>query len=120
MKNFSSLKAIISGLQSNPIYRLEKTWSALAKDKVELFEELARIFSEENNQWAQRELLIREGTAKFADTVGQNDKQLQKVFQKRLNNTGVTGFCLRVPVVAGKNFEIDALTEFPNEFSLFR
>ncbi|KAK6618978.1 hypothetical protein RUM44_003359 [Polyplax serrata] len=88
LKNFSSLKAIISGLQSNPIYRLERTWSALARDKLELFEELARIFSEENNQWAQRELLIREGTAKFADTVGQNDKQLQKVFQKRLNNTG--------------------------------
>ncbi|KAK9510138.1 hypothetical protein O3M35_004984 [Rhynocoris fuscipes] len=78
LKNFSSLKAIISGLQSNPVYRLSKTWSALPKDKVEMFEELARIFSEDNNQWAQRELLMREGTARFADTVGQNDKQLQK------------------------------------------
>lgn len=92
MKNFSSLKAIISGLQSNPVYRLDRTWAALPKDKFELFEELARIFSEDNNQWAQRELLIREGTAKFADTVGQNDKQLQKVFQKQLNNSGVSIF----------------------------
>lgn len=33
-KNFSSLKAIISGLQSNPIYRLKKTWGAVIKDKV--------------------------------------------------------------------------------------
>lgn len=90
LKNFSSLKAIISGLQSNPVYRLERTWAAVPRDKVELFEELARIFSEDNNQWAQRELLIREGTAKFADTVGQNDKQLQKVFQKQLNNSGVS------------------------------
>jgi len=57
---------------------------------VELFEELARIFSEDNNQWAQRELLMREGTAKFADTVGENDRQLQKVFQRQLNNTGVS------------------------------
>lgn len=57
---------------------------------MELFEELARIFSEDNNQWAQRELLMREGTAKFADTVGENDRQLQKVFQRQLNNSGVS------------------------------
>ncbi|VEN36925.1 unnamed protein product, partial [Callosobruchus maculatus] len=79
IKNFSSLKAIISGLQSNPIYRLQKTWQAVSKEKIEVFDELARIFSEDNNQMAQRELLMREGTAKFADTVGENDKHLQKV-----------------------------------------
>lgn len=89
LKNFSSLKAIISGLQSNPVYRLARTWAALPREKVELFEELARIFSEDNNQWAQRELLILEGTAKFANTVGSNDRQLQKIFQKQLNNSGV-------------------------------
>ncbi|XP_054282718.1 ral guanine nucleotide dissociation stimulator-like 1 isoform X2 [Macrosteles quadrilineatus] len=88
LKNFSSLKAIISGLQSNPVYRLQKTWQCLPKEKVEVFEELARIFSEDNNQWAQRELLMREGTAKFADTVGENDKQLQKVIQRQANNSG--------------------------------
>lgn len=92
LKNFSSLKAIISGLQSNPIYRLQKTWQAVTKEKIELFEELARIFSEDNNQWAQRELLMREGTAKFADTVGENDKQLQKVFQKQNNHTANISF----------------------------
>lgn len=92
IKNFSSLKAIISGLQSNPIYRLQKTWQAIAKEKIELFEELARIFSEENNQWTQRELLMREGTAKFADTVGENDKQLQKVFQRQNNHTANISF----------------------------
>lgn len=61
LKNFSSLKAIISGLQSNPIYRLQKTWASVPKDKIEMFDELARIFSEDNNQWTQRELLMREG-----------------------------------------------------------
>uniref|UniRef100_A0A336MNK3 CSON004376 protein n=1 Tax=Culicoides sonorensis TaxID=179676 RepID=A0A336MNK3_CULSO len=83
LKNFSSLKAIISGLQSHPVYRLSKTWAALCREKFELFNELARIFSEENNAWTQREMLMREGTAKFADVVGENDKQLQKVFQKQ-------------------------------------
>lgn len=34
LKNFSSLKAIVSGLQSNAIYRLSKTWAALAREKV--------------------------------------------------------------------------------------
>ncbi|XP_026325565.1 ral guanine nucleotide dissociation stimulator isoform X3 [Hyposmocoma kahamanoa] len=83
LKNFSSLKAIISGLQSNPVYRLRKTWAILPKEKAELFDELARIFSEDNNRWTQRELLMREGTAKFADTVGENDRQLQKLLHER-------------------------------------
>ncbi|XP_066986341.1 ral guanine nucleotide dissociation stimulator-like 1 isoform X3 [Macrobrachium rosenbergii] len=81
-KNFSSLKAIISGLQSNPIYRLKKTWGAVIKDKAELFEELARIFSEENNQLYQRELLMKEGTAKHAETVHANDRHLHKALEK--------------------------------------
>ncbi|XP_037905621.1 ral guanine nucleotide dissociation stimulator-like 1 isoform X1 [Hermetia illucens] len=87
LKNFSSLKAIISGLQSNPVYRLSKTWAALPREKLEIYNELARIFSEDNNAWVQREVLMREGTAKFADTVGENDRHLQKVFQKQSTHT---------------------------------
>ncbi|XP_026683046.1 ral guanine nucleotide dissociation stimulator-like 1 [Diaphorina citri] len=83
LKNFSSLKAIISGLQSNPVFRLKSTWSQVSKDKLEMYGELERIFSEENNQWTQRELLMREGTAKFADTVGENDKHLQKIISRQ-------------------------------------
>lgn len=51
---------------------------------MEIFNELARIFSEDNNAWAQREVLMREGTAKFADTAGENDRHLQKVFQRQV------------------------------------
>lgn len=89
LKNFSSLKAIVSGLQSNSVYRLEKCWQCVAREKYEIFRELERIFSEENNAWTQRELLIKEGTAKFADTAGRSDRHLQKIFQKQNNHAGV-------------------------------
>lgn len=77
---------------------------SLQSPQFEVFNELARIFSEENNASAQRAVLWREGTAKvrksftgfanvfliygfshrqFADTVGENDRHLQKVFQKQ-------------------------------------
>lgn len=74
------------------LFRLQKTWQVVPKDKIELFDELARIFSEDNNQMAQRELLMREGTAKFADTVGENDKHLQKVFQKQNHHVANISF----------------------------
>ncbi|XP_072763470.1 ral guanine nucleotide dissociation stimulator-like 1 isoform X2 [Anoplolepis gracilipes] len=88
LKNFSSLKAIVSGLQSNSVYRLEKCWQCMPREKHELFRELERIFSEENNAWTQRELLIKEGTAKFADTAGRSDRHLQKLFQKQNTHAG--------------------------------
>ncbi|XP_041370926.1 ral guanine nucleotide dissociation stimulator-like isoform X2 [Gigantopelta aegis] len=67
LKNFSSLKAIISGLQSHPVYRLRRMWHALPKEAMILFEELSEIFSGENNQINSRELLMKEATAKFPD-----------------------------------------------------
>uniref|UniRef100_A0A2P2I5J4 Ral guanine nucleotide dissociation stimulator-like n=1 Tax=Hirondellea gigas TaxID=1518452 RepID=A0A2P2I5J4_9CRUS len=86
LKNFSSLKAIIAGLQSNPIYRLKKSWAAVQKEKCEVYEELARIFSEENNRLNQRELLMREGTAKHAQTAHTDDRHLPKAIEKHANN----------------------------------
>lgn len=55
-----------------------------------MFQELARIFSEDNNQLAQRKLLIREGTAKFADTFGHNDRHLQKIIKKQQSTMNVS------------------------------
>ena len=96
LKNFSSLKAIISGLQSNPVYRLKRAWSYVIREKLEIFEELARIFSGENNALAQRELLVREGTARFADTVGENDHHMQKILQKHSENSRVRTNLLQI------------------------
>ncbi|XP_038045756.1 ral guanine nucleotide dissociation stimulator-like isoform X2 [Patiria miniata] len=66
MKNFSSAKAIISGLQTHPVYRLKKVWNAVPRAHVLLFEDLASIFMDDNNFEMSRELLMKEGTAKFA------------------------------------------------------
>lgn len=125
LKNFSSLKAIICGLQSNPVYRLEKCWQSMPREKHELFRELERIFSEDNNAWTQRELLIKEGTAKFADTAGRSDRHLQKLFQKQNNHAAVTyiffSFILKLRLsikVYFRCFRLSRLTFF-NLFLIF-
>uniref|UniRef100_A0A672PXX4 Ral guanine nucleotide dissociation stimulator-like 1 n=1 Tax=Sinocyclocheilus grahami TaxID=75366 RepID=A0A672PXX4_SINGR len=56
LKNFSSLKAILSALQSNPIYRLRKTWAALKAMSV--FENLCETFPDENCVLTSREIFV--------------------------------------------------------------
>uniref|UniRef100_A0AAY4D5H2 Ral guanine nucleotide dissociation stimulator-like 1 n=1 Tax=Denticeps clupeoides TaxID=299321 RepID=A0AAY4D5H2_9TELE len=89
-KNFSSLRAIISALQSNPLYRLKKTWACVPKDSMQMFEELSDIFSDHNNYLTSRELLMREGTSKFA-SLESCAKEHQKRSQKRLQLQRETG-----------------------------
>ncbi|XP_025114106.1 ral guanine nucleotide dissociation stimulator-like 1 isoform X6 [Pomacea canaliculata] len=83
LKNFSSLRAILSGLQSHPVYRLRRCWSAVPKETIVLFDELSDIFSGENNQLNSRELLMKEATAKFPDLDSQNKSLKRKNMQKR-------------------------------------
>uniref|UniRef100_A0AAV2KWM5 Ral guanine nucleotide dissociation stimulator-like 1 n=1 Tax=Knipowitschia caucasica TaxID=637954 RepID=A0AAV2KWM5_KNICA len=82
-KNFSSLRAIVSALQSNPLYRLKKVWTCVHKDSMQTFEELSDIFSDHNNYLTSRELLMREGTSKFA-SLESCAKEHQKRTHKRL------------------------------------
>ncbi|NXA17279.1 RGL1 protein, partial [Ibidorhyncha struthersii] len=83
LKNFSSLRAIISALQSNSIYRLKKTWGCVPKDIMLMFEELSDIFSDHDNYLTSRELLMKEGTSKFAN-LDSSVKENQKRTQRRL------------------------------------
>ncbi|XP_030063615.1 ral guanine nucleotide dissociation stimulator isoform X2 [Microcaecilia unicolor] len=82
LKNFSSLRAILSALQCNAIHRLKKTWDEVARESFRIFLELSEIFSDENNHSLSRELLIKEGTSKFA-TLEINPKRAQKRQQQQ-------------------------------------
>ncbi|XP_010782256.1 ral guanine nucleotide dissociation stimulator-like 1 isoform X2 [Notothenia coriiceps] len=58
LKNFSSLKAILSALQSNAVYRLRKTWAAVNRDSMATFDNLWETFPDENCVLTNRELLL--------------------------------------------------------------
>ncbi|XP_029082740.1 ral guanine nucleotide dissociation stimulator-like 1 [Monodon monoceros] len=95
LKNFSSLRAIVSALQSNSIYRLKKTWAAVPKDRMLMFEELSDIFSDHNNHLTSRELLMKEGTSKFANldsSVKENQKRTQRRLQLQKDMGGLINF----------------------------
>uniref|UniRef100_I3M1I1 Ral guanine nucleotide dissociation stimulator like 3 n=1 Tax=Ictidomys tridecemlineatus TaxID=43179 RepID=I3M1I1_ICTTR len=57
LRNFSSLRAILSALQSNPIYRLKRSWGAVSREPLSTFRKLSQIFSDENNHLSSREIL---------------------------------------------------------------
>ena len=77
LKNFSSLKAILSSLQSSAIYRLTRTWAHIRKQCIEIYGELSKIFVDDMNNKASRDLLMQEGTAKYSTHT------LKKSYSKR-------------------------------------
>ncbi|KAI5205656.1 Ral Guanine Nucleotide Dissociation Stimulator-Like 3 [Manis pentadactyla] len=64
LRNFSSLRAILSALQSHPIYRLKSSWGAVGRETLSTFRKLSQIFSDENNHLSSREILSQEEVTK--------------------------------------------------------
>ncbi|KAM6909610.1 ral guanine nucleotide dissociation stimulator-like 2 isoform 1-T1 [Xenentodon cancila] len=87
-KNFSSLYAIVSALQSNPIHRLRRTWQETDREALRRYEELAEIFSDKDNYSQSRELLKEEGTSKFANL----DNRLNSRHLNRSNAQGTVPY----------------------------
>ncbi|XP_040041734.2 ral guanine nucleotide dissociation stimulator-like 1 isoform X1 [Gasterosteus aculeatus] len=61
LKNFSSLRAILSALQSNSVYRLKKTWAAVGRESMNTFDHLSETFPNENCVLTNREILVEDG-----------------------------------------------------------
>ncbi|XP_024861861.1 ral guanine nucleotide dissociation stimulator-like 1 isoform X1 [Kryptolebias marmoratus] len=62
LKNFSSLRAILSALQSNAVYRLKKTWAAVSRESMNTFDHLCETFPDENCVLSSREILVEDGS----------------------------------------------------------
>ncbi|XP_053457986.1 ral guanine nucleotide dissociation stimulator-like 2 isoform X2 [Nycticebus coucang] len=60
LRNFSSVYAVVSALQSSPIHRLRAAWGEATRDSLRVFSSLCQIFSEEDNYSQSRELLLQE------------------------------------------------------------
>uniref|UniRef100_A0A3B5PQT3 Ral guanine nucleotide dissociation stimulator-like 3a n=1 Tax=Xiphophorus maculatus TaxID=8083 RepID=A0A3B5PQT3_XIPMA len=58
LKNFSSLKAILSALQSNAVYRLKRTWAAVSRESMTVFDHLCETFPDENCVLTNGEILV--------------------------------------------------------------
>ncbi|XP_026216261.1 ral guanine nucleotide dissociation stimulator-like 1 isoform X2 [Anabas testudineus] len=62
LKNFSSLRAILSALQSNAVYRLKKTWAVVSRESMATFDNLCETFPDENCVLTSREILVEDGS----------------------------------------------------------
>ncbi|XP_056265891.1 ral guanine nucleotide dissociation stimulator-like 1 isoform X1 [Pseudoliparis swirei] len=62
LKNFSSLRAILSALQSISVYRLKKTWAAVSRESMNAFDQLSETFPDENCVLTSREILVEDET----------------------------------------------------------
>uniref|UniRef100_A0A4W5RY95 Ral guanine nucleotide dissociation stimulator-like 1 n=1 Tax=Hucho hucho TaxID=62062 RepID=A0A4W5RY95_9TELE len=69
LKNFSSLRAILSALQSNAVYRLRKTWAAVCRDSVAIFDNLCETFPDENCVLSNREIVVEDGSQTAMDNI---------------------------------------------------
>ncbi|KAM4751031.1 ral guanine nucleotide dissociation stimulator-like 1 isoform 2-T3 [Anableps anableps] len=58
LKNFSSLKAILSALQSNAVYRLKRTWASVSRESMTVFDHLCETFPDENCVFTNGEILV--------------------------------------------------------------
>ncbi|XP_049416641.1 ral guanine nucleotide dissociation stimulator-like 1 [Epinephelus fuscoguttatus] len=93
LKNFSSLKAILSALQSNAVYRLRKTWAAVSRDSMATFDNLWETFPDENCVLTNRELLVEDGgQAATVDNVSPKISKRCPISRQMSTSSGVVPY----------------------------
>ncbi|XP_060757538.1 ral guanine nucleotide dissociation stimulator-like 1 isoform X2 [Neoarius graeffei] len=92
LKNFSSLKAILSALQSNPVYRLRKTWAAVSRESMSTFENLYETFPDENCVLTSREILEEDGSQAAMDNILPKTSKQCPLFKQMNANNGVVPY----------------------------
>ncbi|XP_010213362.1 PREDICTED: ral guanine nucleotide dissociation stimulator-like 2, partial [Tinamus guttatus] len=85
LRNFSSLHAIVSALQSSPVHRLKRTWNETSREAQRSYEELSAICSEQDNYSASRQLLFQ-GVVPYLGTFLRDLVMLDAAMKDELEN----------------------------------
>ncbi|KAM3598567.1 uncharacterized protein V6R79_019788 [Siganus canaliculatus] len=92
LKNFSSLRAILSALQSNAVYRLRKTWAAVSRDSMSTFDNLSETFPDENCVLTNRELLVEDGGQATVDNISPKISKRCPIARQMSTSSGVVPY----------------------------
>lgn len=92
LKNFSSLRAILSALQSNAVYRLRKTWAAVSRDSMTTFDNLWETFPDENCVLTNRELLVEDGGQAAVDDISPKISKRCPIPRQMSTSSGVVPY----------------------------
>ncbi|KAF3687258.1 Ral guanine nucleotide dissociation stimulator-like 1 [Channa argus] len=87
LKNFSSLRAILSALQSNAVYRLKKTWAAVSRESMAIFDTLCETFPDENCVLTSREILVEDGSSPDSSATPTSKSSLFCSVSRQMNFT---------------------------------
>ncbi|XP_028841472.1 ral guanine nucleotide dissociation stimulator-like 1 [Denticeps clupeoides] len=92
LKNFSSLKAILSALQSNPIYRLRKSWASVCRESMSIFEGLCETLPDENCVLTSREILVEDGSQPPMDNLSPRASKYCPMSRQMSTSNGVVPY----------------------------
>ncbi|XP_029914341.1 ral guanine nucleotide dissociation stimulator-like 1 isoform X2 [Myripristis murdjan] len=92
LKNFSSLRAILSALQSNAVYRLRKTWAAVSRDSMATFDNLWETFPDENCVLTNREILVENGGQPNVDNISPKISKRCPIPRQMSTSSGVVPY----------------------------
>ncbi|XP_061088583.1 ral guanine nucleotide dissociation stimulator-like 1 isoform X2 [Conger conger] len=88
LRNLSSLRAILSALQSNAVYRLKKTWAAVSRESAAVLDNLCETFPDENCVLTSREMLVEEGNLQTEDSTSSPRSPNLCTLPRHMNGAG--------------------------------